>query len=52
MEDNGKPAKIVEMDEKDYEYWSNQFSVSVDEVKRAIEKVGNSTDELEKYFKK
>ncbi|MES2060308.1 MULTISPECIES: DUF3606 domain-containing protein [Mucilaginibacter] len=36
----------------DFEYWAKHFKISVDELKSAISKVGNSTEEIEKYLKK
>ncbi|MEO3402886.1 DUF3606 domain-containing protein [Mucilaginibacter sp. CAU 1740] len=51
MEDNTK-AEVAKMDEFDYEYWAKHFNVSVEEFKRAREKVGDNLEEIAKYFKK
>ncbi|SFU83381.1 Protein of unknown function [Nitrosomonas eutropha] len=33
-------------------YWKKKFGVSEDELVAAVNKVGTSVDEVEKYFKK
>ena len=51
MEDNVN-AQVAAMDQFDFEYWAKHYEVSVEELKQAISEVGNSTQELDRYFKK
>jgi len=56
MDDQAKQqetkAEVKEMNDSDFEYWAEQYNVAVDELKAAINIVGNDTGELRKYFKK
>ena len=43
----------VNIDENyEVEYWSNKFGIKPEQLRKAVETVGISSTDLEKYFKK
>lgn len=57
MSDNksntGNPDRSLISTSEKYEmdYWSKKFNVSHDELKKAVQAVGNSADKVEEYLK-
>ena len=52
MDKEENKREVAASDQYDFEYWANHFNVSVEDLKAAINDVGDSTDKLATYFEK
>ena len=46
----GDDSRINVNESYELQYWSEKFDVSRDELRQAVEAVGTSAQEVEKYF--
>ena len=53
LQDRGSPdRKLIALgEEHEVRYWTQRFNVSEDELRRAVEQVGNSAAEVEKRLR-
>ena len=53
LQDRGSPDRglIALGEEHEVRYWTQRFGVSEDELRRAVEQVGHSVDEVEKRLR-
>jgi hypothetical protein len=53
LQDRGNPDRrlIALGEEHEVRYWTGRFGVSEDELRRAVEQVGNSAAEVEKRLR-